>query len=93
MALDHIDAGDDDALAIHHPHHLAAPAFVLAGDDDDFIVLSNSTHCRLPPASQHFRGQGNDFHESLAAQLAGDRPEDAGADRLQFCLLYTSRCV
>src|SRR6185437_8969255 len=33
---------------------------------------------------QHFRRQRDDLHEALAAQLARDRPEDAGADRLEF---------
>src|SRR5437763_11306656 len=32
--------------------------------------------------SQHLWGQRNDFHEVLLAQLARDRPEDAGAARV-----------
>src|SRR5207247_8487562 len=35
-----------------------------------------------PSSSDHLRGQGNDLHEILVAQLARDRPEDARADRL-----------
>src|SRR5882762_5570205 len=31
---------------------------------------------------QHLRRQRDDLHEPLGAQLASDRPEDAGADRL-----------
>src|SRR5690348_16467399 len=33
---------------------------------------------------QHFRRERNDLHETLAAQLARDRPEDAGTDRLEL---------
>ena len=33
-------------------------------------------------ASQHLRSERDDLHELLGAQLASDRPEDAGADRL-----------
>src|SRR5690554_478574 len=32
--------------------------------------------------SQHFGSERDDLHELLGAQLAGDRPEDTGADRL-----------
>src|SRR5690348_9173489 len=32
--------------------------------------------------SQHLGGERNDLHESLRAELASDRPEDAGTDRL-----------
>src|SRR5262245_50114168 len=32
--------------------------------------------------SEHLRRQGNDLHEVLLAQLARDRPEDAGAARV-----------
>src|SRR5512147_491936 len=38
----------------------------------------------LPCRSEHFRRQRNDLHEALGAQLARDRPEDAGADRLEL---------
>src|SRR5690606_29345311 len=34
------------------------------------------------PQSEDFGGEGDDAHELLVAQLAGDRPEDAGAARL-----------
>src|SRR6185436_2281634 len=34
--------------------------------------------------SEHFRRERDDLHEALGAQLAGDRPEDAGADRLEL---------
>src|SRR4051812_28002209 len=35
-------------------------------------------------ASEHFRRKRDDLHEALGAQLARDRPEDAGADRLEL---------
>src|SRR5947207_15656050 len=38
----------------------------------------------LPCWSDHFTGQGNDFHEILLAQFAGDSAEDAGAARIVF---------
>src|ERR1700730_11759099 len=34
------------------------------------------------PGSQHFGGERHDLHESACAQLASDRTEDAGANRL-----------
>src|SRR6056297_447617 len=36
----------------------------------------------LAAISQHLRGERDDLHEVLAAQLANHRPEDTGADRL-----------
>src|SRR5690606_18857537 len=36
------------------------------------------------PSLQYFRRERDDLHEALAAQLARDRPEDAGADRLEL---------
>src|SRR5512139_770733 len=35
-------------------------------------------------SSEHFRRERDDLHELRGAQLAGDRPEDAGADRLEL---------
>src|SRR5262245_59132537 len=35
------------------------------------------------PMSDDLRRERDDLHEALAAQLARDRPEDAGADRLE----------
>src|SRR6185503_358113 len=36
----------------------------------------------LASPSQHLRRQADDLHEALRAELARDRPEDAGSDRL-----------
>src|SRR3954465_2269303 len=34
--------------------------------------------------SEHFRRKRDDLHELLGAQLAGDRPENTGTDRLEL---------
>src|SRR5688500_17523131 len=36
------------------------------------------------PSLQYFRRERDNLHEALAAQLARDRPEDAGPDRLEL---------
>src|SRR4029079_19641646 len=42
VALDHVDALDDDAsVASLEAQHAAALALVLAGDDDDLITFAN----------------------------------------------------
>src|SRR4051812_22883627 len=46
------------------------------------ITLTVSPFLILTLISEHLRGQRNDLHELLLAQLAADRPEDAGATGL-----------
>src|SRR5512144_10096 len=43
-----------------------------------FLIL------RIGPSLQHFGRERNDLHEPLGPELARDRPEDAGADRLEL---------
>src|SRR5690606_8012700 len=38
----------------------------------------------LPHLSEHFRRERDDLHELLVTQLTGNRPEDAGTDRLEL---------
>ena len=51
-------------------------AAVLAGEHDDAVALLDLHR------SEHLRGERDDPHELLVAQLAADRAEDAGAARL-----------
>src|SRR5438876_9631456 len=44
-----------------------------------FLILRMTS-----PSLQHFRRERGDLHESLGAQLARNRPEDARADRLEL---------
>src|SRR6056297_4257782 len=45
-------------------------------------TITLSPFFSLAAILQHLRGERDDFHEVLAAQLANHRPEDTGADRL-----------
>src|SRR3546814_8839421 len=60
--------------------HRAGRALRAAGDDDDLVALLDFE--LLGHGSEHLRRQRNDLHVPLHAQLAGDRPEDTGTDRL-----------
>ena len=89
--LMNIDALDDDAIAVAQDlEDLAALALLGAGKDDDLVVLLDVElglrMARLVDTEEghgldDLRREGNDLHEVLFAQLAGDRPEDAGAAR------------
>src|SRR5690606_24789133 len=50
-------------------------------------------HKTNPPASKHFRCQGNNLHELIATQLAGNRSEDAGTDRLTLIVKKHGRVL
>src|SRR6185312_8156793 len=77
MALDHIHALDQGAVFLRENlQHRALLALVAAGNDDDLVALANIAHL------ENLRGERDDLHLVLVAQLAGDRSEDAGADRL-----------
>src|SRR4029077_19142356 len=76
MALDHIDALDERAVALgEHFQDFALLALVAAGRDDDAIALLDVAHL------ENLRGERNDLHLVLGAQFAGHRPEDTGSDR------------
>src|SRR5205823_4982247 len=90
-----VDAFDDDAVpAGQDAEHLADLPLVRAGDDDHLITTLNMP-CHNPfrslwsPGctsaglvhSYDFCRERNDLHEIFLAQLAGDRPENAGAAR------------
>src|SRR6185369_9361448 len=87
-----LDDGDalDDELAVlgDHLDDLAGLAAILAGDDDDGVAFSNVGFCHGFPfllglsPSENLRRERDDLHELLRAQLAGDRSEDAGSERL-----------
>src|SRR6478672_4857192 len=49
-----------------------------------FLILRMCSLFELEAASEDFRRQRDDLHEPLGAQLARDRSEDAGADRLEL---------
>src|SRR6478752_1570691 len=73
VLLDPVDALDQHLVAFGVGHQdLALGALVLTRDDEDGIAL---VHLHL----QHLRGQRDDLHEALLAQLTTDGPEDAGA--------------
>src|SRR5579862_1075830 len=94
VPLDHVDPFDDHSFLFGgHGDNPAALAFVGAGNNDDFVVFLNvkafhKIRCNELGAnkrsSDDFRGQGNDFHELLIAQLTSNRPENAGATRIEF---------
>jgi hypothetical protein len=54
----------------------------------DFWFGTRRTRYRgaVPPRSDNFSRQANDFHELAIAQLAGDRSEDARAPRVLFVI-------
>ena len=68
----------DAALLAEDLEDLAALALLLAGDDHDGVALADAR-----PWLQDLRRERDDLHELAGAELAGDRPEDAGADRLE----------
>src|SRR5690606_29951398 len=80
VALDQVDATDDQTVVSEHFQHLATLALVFAGDDDDLVVTTNLLHDAF--SLQHFRGERDDLHELLTTKLTSHRPEDTGADRL-----------
>src|SRR3546814_3605018 len=89
VALDDVDVGHDDLVAMH-AHHVAALALVLAGGDHHVVALLDSHHVILSSTcdriassspylskrSEHFGRERDDLHELLGAQLAGHGPED-----------------
>src|SRR3954452_5036110 len=79
VALGHPDAVDHHAALLgHHAQDAALLAPILARDDPDQIVTFDVHAWHL----QHLRSERDDLHEALLAQLARDRPEDAGAARV-----------
>src|SRR3954462_9786582 len=79
VALGHPDAVDHHAALLgHHAQDTALLAPILARDDPDQIVTFDVHAWHL----QHLRSERDDLHEALLAQLARDRPEDAGAARV-----------
>src|SRR5207248_784300 len=76
----HVDAIDHDTvLRPEDLLHLAGLTLVAAGDDHDLVALLD---LELRHGSEHLRRKGDDLHELARTQLASDRAEDAGADRL-----------
>ncbi len=91
--LDRAAAFDDDlALGGIDQQHGAALAFVVAGDDFDLVAFfdvgldaahGDENGWRLGTGgSEHLGGEGDDFHERLFAEFAGDGAEDPGAARV-----------
>src|SRR5215831_7003444 len=79
VPLHHGDALHDGAVLIRHNlEHLALLALVLAGDDHHAVALLDLELGHL----QDLRRERYDLHVLLGSQLAGDRAEDARADRL-----------
>src|SRR6185312_4646123 len=90
MPLHQVDAFDDEASGVLVDlEHASCLAHVSAGDHFHLIVelelnadrriflLCNSWH-----DLNNLRGERYDLHVALVTQLAGNRSEDAGADRL-----------
>src|SRR6185437_12984207 len=76
VLLDPADTLDEHPAGIRVGlDHLALGALVLAGDHQHGVAFTDLHLLRL-------RGQRDDLHEPLVAQLAADRTEDAGAARL-----------
>src|SRR5207247_6244270 len=93
MFFHHVRAFDDQPLLFRQDaDHAAALAFIGARDDHYFIVLfyvvavhEGKIKIKVKiKSSDDFGGEGDDLHEFLVTQLAGDGPEDAGAARVQF---------
>src|SRR5215207_7445497 len=70
---------DQPVLGREHAQNLAALALVAPADHDDAVALLD---LQLRHGSEHLRRQRHDLHEAARPQLAGDRAEDAGPDRL-----------
>src|SRR5258705_4612959 len=76
VLLDPVDALDEHLVAVREGHQdLALGALVLTGDHEHRVALVD-VHL------QHLRGERDDLHEALLAQLAADRAEDARATRI-----------
>src|SRR5690606_12865791 len=88
MALDEVDAADDQTIVSQHCQHLATLALVFGGDDDDLVVTTNLLHDGF--SLQHFGGERDDLHELLGTQFTSHRPEDTGADRLLLVVQQNS---
>src|SRR6185437_8684619 len=84
-ALLGVAAGDMDALddkprfGRKNAQHFALLALVAAADDDNVIALLD---LQLRHGSEHLRRQRRDLEKFARPQLAGDRAEHAGPDRL-----------
>src|SRR3569623_713628 len=89
VALDDVHVGDEHAVAVH-AQHVATLALVLAGDHEDLITLADTVH-GSNLRSKHIGREGDDLHELLAAQLTRNRPENAGAARLEL-VVEEHRC-
>src|SRR5690606_14461899 len=81
MFLHNINASNQQ-LAFQNLNYFATLAFVSTGNNDDFIITFDFQHRLYPRFLQHFRGQGNNLHKLVAAQLTSNRPEDTCSDRL-----------
>src|SRR5450759_3417835 len=79
-----VDALDQDALlAGVGLDDLALEAAIFAGDHLDGVTLADLQPCH---DLQHLRGERDDPHELLLAQLTADRAEDAGSTRIAAVL-------
>src|SRR5438874_9053258 len=80
VALDHVDVLHDHAAVLRDRLDDAALlAAVLAADDVHDVALADLHRLRH---LEHLRGERDDLHEVLLAQLPRDWPEDAGAARV-----------
>ncbi len=83
-------------VALHQTQAFDAHAVLLAIDLEDLAAidllralgarhhLNRVTDFELLHDSEHLRRERDDLHELLGAELARDRPEDAGTDRLEL---------
>src|SRR5438067_10345264 len=93
VAFEDVDPLDHDLVIVwDRAQNLALLALVLARDDDHGIAgrKLQPAALRFGLVSQHvllqdLRGERDDLHEVALAQLARDRPEDAGAARVVGC--------
>ena len=74
----HVHALNDDLAGLgERSGDLALRALILAGDNHHQIILTNVHLFRL--LLQNFGSQGDDLHEVLLTQLAGNGSKDTGA--------------
>src|SRR5207248_9808356 len=89
VLLDAVHAVDDDlALGREDTHDVALLAPVLAGENLDPVALLD-LHRHL----ENLRGEGDDPHEALVAELTADGAEDARAPRLLLVVDEDSRVL
>src|SRR5690606_24196005 len=82
VALDQVDVGHDDLVAVD-AHHVATLALVLAGGDDHVVALADTIH--LPSSAQSTSGASETIFMNFSersSRVTGPKLRDRKSTRL-----------